>query len=121
MHSFHTRPSRIPYTTCTTNKEHTSHEHQPQILGLTLGQTLTYSKYIDNTTTKTIQILKTLTSTTWGNTQCHKQHTNQNKHTHHTPDIMLLALRQWPTGGSAIGPLEICPDGSPAEAALGIC
>ena len=31
------------------------------------------------------------------------------------PDSMLLAVRQWPTGGSASGPLEICPSGSPED------
>ena len=28
------------------------------------------------------------------------------------PDSMLLAVRRWPTGGSASGPLEISPSGS---------
>ena len=32
-----------------------------------------------------------------------------------TPNSMLLAVRRWPTGGSAGGPLEICPSGSPAD------
>ena len=31
------------------------------------------------------------------------------------PDSMLLAVRRWPTGGSASGPLEICPSGSPED------
>ena len=39
MHSLHTRPSRIQHTTCTTNRHHTPHEHQPKILGLTRPQT----------------------------------------------------------------------------------
>ena len=41
----------------------------PKILGLTLAPKLTYNKHIEITTTKahkTIQILKVLTSTTWG-------------------------------------------------------
>ena len=41
----------------------------PKILGLTLDPKLTYNKHIEITTTKarkTIQILKALTSTTWG-------------------------------------------------------
>ena len=31
------------------------------------------------------------------------------------PDSMLLAVRRWPTGGTASGPLEICPSGSPED------
>ena len=31
------------------------------------------------------------------------------------PDSMLLVVRRWPTGGSASGPLEICPSGSPED------
>ena len=31
------------------------------------------------------------------------------------PDSMLLAVRRWPAGGSASGPLEICPSGSPED------
>ena len=31
------------------------------------------------------------------------------------PDSKLLAVRRWPTGGSASGPLEICPSGSPED------
>ena len=44
----------------------------PEILEITLDPTLTYNKPIDNTTTKirkTIQIIKALTSTTWGKQQ----------------------------------------------------
>ena len=31
------------------------------------------------------------------------------------PDSMLLAVRRWPTGDSASGPLEICQSGSPED------
>ena len=70
MHSLHTRPSRIQHTTWTTNRQHhTPYEYQPKILGLTLDPKLTYNNHIEITTTKarkTIQIIKALTSTTWG-------------------------------------------------------
>ena len=53
---------QINNTTLPTNKE-------PKILGLTLDPKLTYSKHIQNTTLKakqTIHIMKTLTTTHWG-------------------------------------------------------
>ena len=75
MHSLHTRPSGTQHTTLTTNRQHrTPHEHKQKILGLSLDSKLTYNKHIEITTRntrKTIQILKALTSITWG-----KQQTN---------------------------------------------
>ena len=39
----------------------------------------------------------------------------KNKPAYNNPDGMLLAVHRWPTGGSASGPLEICPSDSPED------
>ena len=56
-------------TSATNGQHHTSHEHQPKNIRSDSRPQTRIQKHIEITTTKarkTIQILKSLTSTTWG-------------------------------------------------------